>query len=298
MSTDPPPGDDRQADKSPTKKAATEKKAASKGPAKKAATKKTATKKTTAPKTTTKRATTKKTDAGTPTSGILDAPEEVMRSASSIIDVFESRPDLLLAAFANPVRALRDAGIRLSPEAERWVALRCRFSPDEIEELDYLAGQVREHLGDIDPDDDTEVRRALRDAGVEIPLGARKTSEAAASPIGKGSASSDRKAALKQTERTGRAKELHPVRRSVLLAAEQVQQVHRWRETRRADRLDEYADAHAVMAPLLEYRRRSAARPKFASDDLYERLAATKGGQLASGINVEFHVRLSDDRSG
>ena len=232
---------------------------------------------------------------GAPPTDRLEAPDEVVRAAAAIIDVFEHRPDLYLAACANPVRALRDAGVQLSPSAERWVAHRCRFSPEETEELDRLVEQVTRYLGDVDPDDDAAVRRSLRDIGVDVPLAAKPAKAAPTAPAVEIAAAPVEQASRQRLRPTGPAKQLHPARRSVLLAAEQLPQVRRWREARRADTdpLEEYKGAHAVMKPLLEYRRRSATQLRFASDELYERLAATKGGQLASGINIELHVRFT-----
>jgi hypothetical protein len=311
-------------EKTATEKTATEKTATKKSPAKKTASKRT-TPKSTSAKTATSRASrgasapqrdTPSTDApssispdarspstsatpsgapGEPPPGRLDEPDEVMRAAGAIIDVFEHRPDLYLAACANPVRALRDAGVDLSPSVERWVAHRCRFSPEETEELDRLADQITRHLGDIDPDDDTAVRRALRDVGVDIPLRSEPVEGTASAPDVEIAAAPVAQTARRRPRPTGPATTLHPVRRSVLLAAQQLPQVRRWREARRTgpDPLEDHEGAHAVMKPLLEYRRRSATQPRFASDELYERLAATKGGQLARGINIELHVRLT-----
>lgn len=222
-----------------------------------------------------------------PTTAPMRDGDDVVRAAAQIIGVFDAQPDLFLAACANPVRGLRDAGIELSPEAERYVALRCRFSPAEAERLEQLLRQVAEHLGDVDVDDDRAVAAALRRAGIPVEI----EPDRPPSPTVRLST-----ARTEQRPSTGRRRgEVHPNRRSVLAAAEALPQVHRWRQVRPTgpDPFERHSNEHPVFGPLLEYRRLSASQPRFASDEVYERLARTKGGQFSEGINITLRVRLN-----
>ncbi|HYN33266.1 MAG TPA: hypothetical protein VES40_11620 [Ilumatobacteraceae bacterium] len=274
--------------KSPAKKSPAKESAAKKPAAKRPAAKKSAAKKSAA-----------KTRPGTPTEqppSVLRDGDDVVGAAAQIIAVFEAQPDLFLAAGANPVRAMRDAGIELSPRAGRYVALRCRFAPAEAERLDKLAQQIDEHLaGDaIDLDDDAALADALRKIGIEV-------DQPTAPGRGEPSPDIEITAVTSKPDRpTAKRKpgELHPIRRSVLAAAATLPQVQRWRETQRSgpDPFARYEAAHPVMKPLLEYRRRSATQPRFAADEVYEQLARTKNGQLSNGINISLRVRLNGGR--
>lgn len=88
---------------------------------------------------------------------------------------------------------------------------------------------------------------------------------------------------------------MHPNRRSVLDAAATLDQVQRWRELKRSgpDPLEAYTDKHPAIGPLLEYRKQSASQPRFATGEVYERLARTRNGQLSEGVNITLRVRLS-----
>ncbi|WP_116999486.1 hypothetical protein [Desertimonas flava] len=260
-----------------------------KTPSKKAATKKTppkaASKKTAAAKGSSTKSAAKAPPTTRPTTEPMRDAADVVRAAAQIIKVFDAQPDLFLAACANPVRALRDAGVELSPEAERYVALRCRFDPERATRLEQLAAQVGEYLGDVDLDDDRAVAAALRRVDIPVELEA----EGEATPAVSLSA-----APSEQRPPSRRTRELHPNRRSVLAAAATLPQVHRWRQTSRGpDPFERHADKHPVFGPLLEYRRLSASVPRFASGEVYQRLARTKGGQLSDGINITLRVRLN-----
>lgn len=219
----------------------------------------------------------------------IDKPDDVVRQAEQIIAMFEDRPDLFLAACADPVRAMRDVGIELSPSAARYVAHRCRFSPKEADELERLASQIDEQLGIINPDDDRAVAAALRKVGVDVsrpkrPKADDADQQAASAP--NPPSGSKRKASVP---------EVHPMRRSVLAAAATLPQVRRWQPARRVepDPFEPLRKAHEVMAPLLEYRRRSSTQIRFADAEVYERLARTSDGQVTEAINLTLRVRLN-----
>ncbi len=221
---------------------------------------------------------------------------EVVRAAAQIISVFDGRPDLFLAACANPVRAMLDAGVELSPSAQRYVALRCRFDPAEAERLERLAQQIDEHLGasgDLDPDDDEAISAALRKVGVDIDVSERPAPNKPSHPSEPAASQQPAPQKGQRTQRTPR--DVHPTRRSVLAAAETLGQVQRWREVKRAgpDPFEAYAGRHPAIGPLLEYRKKSATQPRFATDEVYERLARTKNGQLSEGVNITLRVRLN-----
>jgi hypothetical protein len=219
----------------------------------------------------------------------MDKPDDVVRQAEQIISMFEDRPDLFLAACADPVRAMRDVGIELSPSAARYVAHRCRFSPKEADELERLASHIDEQLGIIDPDDDRAVAAALRKVGVDVSRTKRPTAEDAAQQAAPASTPPS------NSKGTSAVPEVHPMRRSVLAAAATLPQVRRWRPVRRVepDPFERYREAHDVMAPLLEYRRRSATQIRFADSEVYERLAHTSDGQVTEAINLTLRVRLN-----
>jgi hypothetical protein len=246
----------------------------------------------------------------------LDDDAAVVASASAIIDVFDRRPDLYLAAAANPVLALRDAGVRLGPEAERFVERRCRFDPEAAVELDALERRIVDVLGPLDPDDDAAVEAAMRAVGIEMP-GDTKSSKRASSrrrpsavaeqrprtpgtdPFvrgdtgGSGERTTPRRPPLDRAQRRS-----VPLRRSAVAAAATLPQVARWRQSRRSgpDPLEAVRDAHDVVPLLIEYRSRSQTQLRFASPELYERLKATTGGQLSEGVNITIRVRLAGDR--
>lgn len=174
----------------------------------------------------------------------------------TLIDAINADPKLALRAGANPILAAEEAGVRLTERLAREVELRVRFAPDEVVQLERLAGEVRRiaRRPGLDLQSAADVGATLRRLGVPLP-------EAADDGPGRGrprakasTASRRRKTAVDQ------AAVAHGETGAALLA-----------------QLETLADSHRVMPPLLAYLRLEATRPRLASREAYDRLRAGEG---------------------
>lgn len=193
----------------------------------------------------------------------FDSFDELRRDVREILERINADEQLALAAAANPVLALQEIGYEISDEVERDLERRARFDRDERSRLAELEAEVFRHAGrpfDIGAADELET---VLFEELRIPRPQRNPS----------------------AEQQGR--EHKEKRERGPKAAPRVPNVG-W-GPRVPDPLEELADAHPVMGPLLEYRALEARHPRFAPRPLYERV---RRGE--AGVTLRLRARLKD----
>lgn len=93
--------------------------------------------------------------------------KELQARVGEILERLNEDPDLVLAAAANPLEALRELGYSLGEDLEREVEARLRFGPQDGPRKVELEKAVVAAVGrPVDALDDREVDRVLAKAGL------------------------------------------------------------------------------------------------------------------------------------
>ena len=181
--------------------------------------------------------------------GQLTTLAALQRRVPSIVKRINADLTLALRAAANPLFVLADLGYSMTPELEREVALRVRFSQPAIARLVALSTRIQELAGrTFDVDSRAELSRVLFDH-LKLPtlqrvvINGTPVAQAASRP--------------RESERS------HPLD-------------IRYRPfggDASPDPLEALRDLHPIIAPLLEYRAIQASVPPLASRELYDRVA-------------------------
>jgi hypothetical protein len=172
----------------------------------------------------------------------IDSIRELRRLVPSILERINADQALALRAAANPLLALDELGYRLTPavraEAERMV----RFPKGARERLSTLEKEIFKHAGGpFELDSPPALERVLFD---QLKLTRPDGGALLSAPAG-------------------------PAQRPIQAASARGMPVL-GRDF--VDPLAPLAGRHPIMAPLLEYRRLDASRPKLAPRELYERI--------------------------
>lgn len=224
--------------------------------------------------------------------------EELRRKITRILHALNADPALLRAAAANPIFALEEIGYFVPRELHRELDRRVRFTAAERERLALLTRKMHEAAGaTFDPDDAEQLDETLfarlelprlPEAPVRVTLpvpdrGPDTVREGAVHAAPPRTASRSRAALPEPAARTIAATHvLHPLDVRYHLAD----------ATR--DPLHALADAHPIMAPLLEYRAIMARHAPFASRELYERIRRDTTG----GVRFTLRARLHRKKEG
>lgn len=170
----------------------------------------------------------------------IAALEDLQRLVPSIVKAVNADEALMRRALVNPLLALEELGYQLSDELRPQVERRVRFKVEVAHKLDTLAAKVFKQAGEaFDIDSPAALEKLLFDK-LKLPR-----AEVDAGRRGAG-------VALAPTPSVfGR-----PVA---------------------DDPLERLRGKHAVMAPLLEYRKLEASEPRLAPRELYERV---RSGEL------------------
>lgn len=75
--------------------------------------------------------------------------EELQERVPDLLEAYGDDQELLRAAMANPVLALQEVGIELSPEVERELKLRVRFDKKDYKRMRKLEHQIFEEAGTL-----------------------------------------------------------------------------------------------------------------------------------------------------
>ena len=187
----------------------------------------------------------------------IDTFPDLQARAGEILDRLRSAPILALAAAANPLLAVEHLGYQFDPKTRPGIADRIRLGPTAAGQLAELRTTIARLIDrQVDPDDGPAVRRLLTDLGV-------LTSQ----PDGDEPGTGRRRPSRSQSGHGRR----HPDRTepgvgpSPAADADPDTDPPRWHPGGAGpDPLEPYRGRHPVLEPLLEYRRISARRPRFA----------------------------------
>jgi hypothetical protein len=189
----------------------------------------------------------------------VTAITKIQESLDAILDRVNADPDLARAAAVNPILALEELGYTLAPEVRFEIEDRCRFEDSKL----------------------IARRRRLRAQMFKV---------------------------AGRTFNPGSPDELRAVLRDLDVrlegggecSLEQVRPLRTGpgREEPFEDPLAPLRDQHAIMPPLLEYRKIDAGRPGFAPRSLYEQIRAGKGGRLVSRVRARRTSRTVEEQSG
>lgn len=194
--------------------------------------------------------------------------EELRRKITQILHALNADPALLRAAAANPIFALEEIGYHVPQELHRELDRRVRFTAAERDRLAVLTRKMHEAAGaTFDPDDAEQLDETLF-ARLELP----RLSDA---PV--------RVTLPESVPRTIAATHVrHPLDVRYHLADAS------------RDPLHALADAHPIIAPLLEYRAIMARHAPFAPRELYERIRSDTTG----GVRFTLRARLHRKKEG
>lgn len=161
--------------------------------------------------------------------------EDLQRLVPSIVKTVNADQALMRRALVNPLLALEELGYHLSDELRPQIERRVRFKVEVAHKLDTLAGKVFKQAGEpFDIDSPAALEKVLFDK-LKLPR-----AEGVAGKRDTRAAPALTPSAFKQ-----------PVA---------------------DDPLERLRGTHAVMAPLLEYRKLEASEPRLAPRELYERV--------------------------
>lgn len=174
----------------------------------------------------------------------------------ALVDAINADPKLALRASANPILAAEEVGVRLTERLARDAELRVRFVPNEVVELERLAGEVRRiaRRPGLDLQSAADVGATLRRLGVPLP-------EAGDARAGRAESGAKAPTASRRTKTA--------VDQAVVASGETSAALLR--------QLEALADSHRVVPPLLAYLRLEATRPRLASREAYDRLRGGEG---------------------
>jgi|GEM_PF-660492 len=181
----------------------------------------------------------------------IDSWEQLQQQVASILAHVNKDQRLALAAAVNPLFALEELGYEISPGVRPEIEDRLRFGAKKATRLKELRASIFKQAGrQFDIDSPTELGRVLFD---ELKLrGANVNTRADAyeggSTIQQSPAGSRLSASPDTKPLPYRRPEAEPL----------------------ADPLEVLKEAHPVIAPLLEYRRLEASRPRFAPRSFFE----------------------------
>lgn len=165
----------------------------------------------------------------------ISALEDLQRLVPSIVKAVNADEALMRRALVNPLLAMEELGYHLSDELRPQVERRVRFKVEVAHKLDTLAAKVFKQVGEpFDIDSPAALEKVLFDK-LELP-----------------------RAEVVAGKRDARAA-------PTLTPSVFKQPVF-------DDPLERLRGKHAVMVPLLEYRKLEASEPRLAPRELYERV--------------------------
>jgi hypothetical protein len=174
----------------------------------------------------------------------IDTLDELHRCLPELVKLQETHPRLAIAALANPLLAIEQAGYTLAPTIAREAELRVRFRPEDADKLLSLERSLHSVLGqEVDLESpDSFIEPVLRVIAERPAKGKRAGPRKESGPDDQ-----DLRAALERplSRRPGRPLE---------------------------DPLEAHAARHPLLAEFVEYRRLEFSRPRLASRDLFEAL--------------------------
>lgn len=195
--------------------------------------------------------------------GKISSLKELQQQVPRILEQHGKDPSLTVLAFANPLLALEKIGYSFSPAAREEIEAHVRFGKAGAAKVETLKEQIFAASGK--PFD-------LRDAAALQQNLSAVLSKAASSPDVKAGKPKAETARAKATgpDKLALPKEevdaiLHSVKQPVKVTGGKV-----------TDPLEAYISKHAVIAPLLEFRKLEATHPRLAEKSVAEALVKQK----------------------
>ena len=206
--------------------------------------------------------------------GKISSLKELQQQMPRILEQHGKDPSLTLLAFANPLLALEKIGYSFTPDAKEEITAHVRFGKTGAATMQSLKEQIFAATGK--PFD-------LRDAAaLQQNLSAVLSREDVNTdkPKARAAASGPQKLALPQAEI------------DVILAS--VKKPVKIEGGKVNDPLEAYRSKHAVIAPLLEYRKLEATHPQLAEKSVAEALVRQKDKFPLK--NISFRMNRSNGR--
>ncbi|RPD38312.1 hypothetical protein [Chitinophaga barathri] len=194
--------------------------------------------------------------------GKISSLKELQQQMPRILEQHGKDPSLTLLALANPLLALEKIGYTFSPEAKEEITAHIRFGKTGAAKVETLKAQIFAVTGK--PFD-------LRDAAaLQQNLNAVLSKTAASSEVKPDKSIAKAKAAAPGPVKLALPKEevdaiLESVKKPVKIVGGKV-----------TDPLETFSAKHAVIAPLLEYRKLEATHPQLAQQSVAEALVKQK----------------------
>ncbi|MBO9153708.1 hypothetical protein ACFOTA_15925 [Chitinophaga sp. GCM10012297] len=209
--------------------------------------------------------------------GKISSLKELQQQMPRIIEQHGKDPSLTFLALANPLLALEKIGYSFTPEAKEEIAAHVRFGKTGAEQVKTLQQQIFTATGKpFDLRDAAALRQNLS------ALLSRPDDENAPKPKTKAAAASGPvKLALPQAEIDAI---LDSVKRPVKVEGGKV-----------TDPLESFNGKHAVITPLLEYRRLEATHPQLAEKSVVE--ALVKKQDKFPLRNIRFRMNRSNGKT-
>ncbi len=169
--------------------------------------------------------------------------QDAQKQIQSILAELNAKPELALAAAANPVLALEELGYELTPQARLEIEDRVRFGQKKAKRIQELRSLIFDNVGHtFDLQSDEDLSAVLEELRLPRPRPVAAETRVAKRIPGPS-----------------------------LVVPPQMQ----WGR-RQEDPLDSLRGTHPVIEPLLEYRRLESSEPRLASREVYAELREGK----------------------
>ncbi|MCC6602241.1 MAG: hypothetical protein IT327_03465 [Anaerolineae bacterium] len=179
----------------------------------------------------------------------INSLQDLQRLMPRLLKDTANQTSLLLAAAANPLLAVTRLGYQVSPEAARAIEHRARFGEAGGAAFEQLQAQLFEVAGQtFDPADGPTLRRVL---AALLPDDAAQT-----------------------TQKRPVTPALSRKQRAELLAAAESRPVGVPGQQPVRDPLADFAELHPIIPLLVEWRRMNLQSPRFASEEVFNRILA------------------------
>ncbi|MCB8980731.1 MAG: hypothetical protein H6657_25250 [Ardenticatenaceae bacterium] len=176
----------------------------------------------------------------------INSLPELQRLMPRLLKDAADQPSLLLAAAANPLLAMARMGYEVAPEAARTIEYRARFGEAGGAAFEQLQAELFQTAGQtFDPADGRILRRVLAEL---LPTEA--------------------------TQKGQKGQNVERKQRTALLDAAESRPIGVPGQQPLRDPLADYADLHPIIPLLVEWRRQNLQSPRFASEEVFDRILA------------------------
>lgn len=176
----------------------------------------------------------------------INSLPELQRLMPRLLKDAANQPSLLLAAAANPLLAMARMGYEVAPEAARTIEYRARFGEAGGAAFEQLQAELFQTAGQtFDPADGRILRRVLAEL---LPTEA--------------------------TQKGQKGQNVERKQRTALLDAAESHPIGVPGQQPLRDPLADFAEMHPIIPLLVEWRRQNLQSPRFASEEVFDRILA------------------------